>query len=115
MSEPITKEQVVAALQTIKVVADTIRELGEVPSGVLYSQVMQHVSLQSYQSIIERLKGAKLIREKHNKLIWVGPVQCPVCKQVKDTYDSSTWGCRRIVLHDDREGGACPGDWKGVK
>lgn len=69
----ITREQVRAALATTQAVAEAIRELGSVPSGVLYSQVSQYLSLNSYKKVIDTLKRVGLVRESGNVLTWVEP------------------------------------------
>ena len=65
------QEQVKAFVQIVKVVADTIKELGEVPSGHLYAQVMGLMSLDSYQNIINTLVRSGIVTEKGNLLKWV--------------------------------------------
>jgi hypothetical protein len=72
--ENVTKDEVRAALGVLMAVSETIRDLGEVPSGVLYSQLMGAVSLSAYEKIIGTLKGAKLVEETPGHLLrWVGP------------------------------------------
>lgn len=61
------------ALAFTMAVAETIRELGEVPSGHLYARLMDRLSLASYDAIITSLKNAKLVEEKSHVLRWVGP------------------------------------------
>lgn len=68
-----TKQQVESTIATLRAIADTIRELKQVPSGILYSQVMAHMDLATYQRIIEILKGSGLITELNQMLTWVGP------------------------------------------
>jgi hypothetical protein len=68
-----TKEQVGAAITAIKAIADAIRELGEVPSGHLYAQLMGKMSLADYTKVIDILKGATLVSESGNLLKWIGP------------------------------------------
>ena len=68
-----TKEQIKAALDVTLVMAETIRELKEVPNGHLYAQVMGQISLASYEKVIETLKRAGLVKEKGNLLTWIGP------------------------------------------
>lgn len=52
---------------------DAIRDLRQVPSGVLYARVMKHVSHEQYQKAIDQLKGAGLVREEQSHLlVWVG-------------------------------------------
>lgn len=70
----VTKEQVVAAVQTVAALAEAIRELGEVPSGDLYANVMGHLSCESYQKAIDMLKRSGLVIETPAHLLrWVGP------------------------------------------
>lgn len=68
-----TDKAVEAAIEIAKAVADTIQELERVPSGVLYAQLMGHMSLATYEKIIDILKRGKVIEEKHHELIWIGP------------------------------------------
>ena len=57
----------------IAAIGRAIRELGEVPSGQLYSHIMGAVDLQYYNYCIDTLKKAKLITENNNLLKWIGP------------------------------------------
>lgn len=70
MAAAVTREQVTAYLDAIKAVADAIKELGEVPSGILYAQLMNHLSLEQYDKIIGHLKSAGLVVEKNHLLRW---------------------------------------------
>lgn len=65
--------QTEAAVQTVVVVAEAIRELREVPSGHLYARVMGRMSMGTYETTIRLLKGAGLVEEKSHVLRWVGP------------------------------------------
>lgn len=62
-----------AVIEILKAVADAIRELGEIPSGHLYAQLMGHMSLELYQKIIGALVAAKLVEEQNHLLRWIGP------------------------------------------
>lgn len=73
MSE-VTKEQVSAALQVTTAIADSIRELGSVPSGHLYAFVMTKLSLDQYERIIALLIRSELIAKAGDLLIWKGGV-----------------------------------------
>lgn len=64
-----TKKHVGPAL----LLAETIRDLKEVPSGHLYASVMNHMCLDTYNAYIGALKGAKLVKEEHHLLTWIGP------------------------------------------
>lgn len=68
-----SKESVRSAIDMIAALAETIRELGEVPSGVLYANVMGRMTLESYEGCLRVLKGARLVAERANVLRWIGP------------------------------------------
>ena len=68
-----TKEQIKATLDTVRVIADAVRQLGSVPNGILYAQVMPHMGFETYQRIIQTLKNCGLVKEESNVLTWVGP------------------------------------------
>jgi hypothetical protein len=67
-----------AALLLTRAVADTIQELGQVPSGHLYAQLLDRVSLETYTRIIALLKRADLVTEDgFHMLTWKGPKLVP--------------------------------------
>ena len=66
------KNQIRGALEIALAVGDAIKELGSVPSGVLYAQVMGHMSLETYNKIIGLLVGAGVVSEKNHVLTWIG-------------------------------------------
>lgn len=68
-----TGKHVAAAFTATVAIAEAIRELGEVPSGHLYAQLMTRMDLRTYQRIIETLKGAGLVSETAHLLRWTGP------------------------------------------
>ena len=54
-------------------VAMTIHELKTVPSGTLYAQLMGHMSLETYQSLVDCMKNIGLIKETpEHLLVWIG-------------------------------------------
>jgi len=63
-----------AALQIIHAISESIRELGSIPSGHLYAQVMGHLSLEEYNAIIKILVNAGLVKESNHVLTWIEPV-----------------------------------------
>lgn len=73
MKASVTKEQVIAAVNAVRALAETIREVGSVPSGVLYAQVMEYFSFDSYSWAIDLIKKTGLVTESNNVLTWVGP------------------------------------------
>lgn len=68
-----TKPLIESQVQVIKAIADAIRELGSVPSGHLYAQLMGKMSLECYERIIGILKNTGLVNENNHLLIWVEP------------------------------------------
>lgn len=63
-----------AALGMVLAVSETIRELGSVPSGHLYTLLMGVLDIENYQSIIRTIEGAGLIKVDGSYLItWIGP------------------------------------------
>lgn len=68
-----TRDQIAAALKTVQAVAEAIKELGSVPSGELYAQLMGHLSLSAYTRVIDTLKRTGLVKESNHLLTWIGP------------------------------------------
>ena len=71
----VTKDQVGAAIKATAVMAEAIREAGEIPSGHLYAMVMGNMDLPTYNGIIKVLKGTGLVKESANVLTWTGPMK----------------------------------------
>ena len=67
------KGQMIGAIQATAAIAETIRELGSIPSGHLYAQLLGRMSHETYASIIALLKRAELVSESGNVLRWIGP------------------------------------------
>lgn len=64
-----------AALNMLLAVAECIRDLDRpVPSGELYANLMGHMTLDTYQSIVRILKEGGFITESNFLLTWVGPI-----------------------------------------
>ena len=59
-----------AALNILKAVADTIRELGEVPAGHLYANLMGVMDLQQFDKIIGILVRAGVVKKRGDLLVW---------------------------------------------
>ena len=70
-----TKQEITAVLTAIMAIGDAIRDLGSVPSGHLYAQLMSKLDLATYERIIKTLKDAGLVTESNNLLTWIGPVK----------------------------------------
>ena len=67
-----SREQVKAALSAVMALGEAIKDLGSVPSGHLYAQVMGHMSLDNYNAAIGLLKKAGAVKEENHLLTWIG-------------------------------------------
>lgn len=66
-----TTQEIKAGLNIVRAVADTVRELGRAPRGVLYSALMgRGISLTSYEQIEGILVRAGLVRIETDCLAW---------------------------------------------
>lgn len=68
-----TKQQTQDSITMIFAITETIRELGEVPSGHLYAGLMHKISLNSYEAVISMLIRANLVKRSYHLLTWIGP------------------------------------------
>ena len=70
----LSKQDIAAGMTILITVAESIRELGEVPNGALYAMLMSKLSIGQYQRVIDTLIGAGLVaRDKRHMLRWIGP------------------------------------------
>ena len=67
-----TKQQIDGAVQVIAAIANTIRSLGKIPSGELYARIVDRVTIEQYDRILDILKNAELIEVKHHEIAWIG-------------------------------------------
>ena len=71
---PPTARETEGTIKIVAAVAEAIRELGEVPSGHLYANLMSKLSLAQFEQVLGVLKGAGLVRESNAHLLtWIGP------------------------------------------
>lgn len=76
--------EALALVRVAHAVAETIRELGEIPSGHLYARLMGVMELRQYEQVIDLLVDARLIeRDRSHLLRWVGPAVNPKPEQTK--------------------------------
>lgn len=66
------KRQLVAYIETCRVIGQMIKAKGTVPSGVLYADVMGNLSLPNYQAIIVALEVAGVVKSENHVLTWIG-------------------------------------------
>ena len=70
--------EAIAAVRVAHAVAETIRELGEVPSGHLYARLMGVMELRQYEQVIDLLVDARLVERTPSHLLrWIGPAANP--------------------------------------
>lgn len=61
-----------SVITIVKAVGDAIKEAGAIPSGHLYSILMQQgCSPQSYNLLIDTFKKAGKVKEANNLLYWI--------------------------------------------
>ena len=63
------KDSAKALIAIVQAIAETVKELKEVPSGVLYAQLMGKISLDNYQYIIGILKQSGKVKESNAHLL----------------------------------------------
>ena len=69
-----TKDQIKSAFLILQAVAESIKELKQVPSGHLYAMLIGMMDLATYERIIDQLKLSQLVKEDaFHRLIWIGP------------------------------------------
>jgi hypothetical protein len=69
-----SKTQMDAALNVVQAIAETIRELGELPSGELYARLVGKLDLPDYEEVIRILKETGLVTETPGHLLrWNEP------------------------------------------
>ena len=69
----VTKEETKAALSAVIAVGTAIRDLGSIPNGELYAQLMGQLTLEVYNKIIAFLKKSAMVSEENHVLTWIGP------------------------------------------
>lgn len=73
-----TTSEALAAVRVAHAIAESIRELGEIPSGHLYARLMGIMDLCQYEQVIDLLIDARLVeREPFHLLRWIGPKSNP--------------------------------------
>jgi hypothetical protein len=69
-----TTSETLAAVRVAHAIAESIREVGEIPSGHLYARLMGIMDLRQYEQFIDILIDARLVERKPSHLLrWIGP------------------------------------------
>jgi pterin-4a-carbinolamine dehydratase len=87
-NDPSRATQIKAALGAVQAIGDAIRELGSVPSGVLYHRLSEHIQFVDYVATIDFLKKLDLVEEHNNCLFWKVPMTHVVFWTTKDDFGS---------------------------
>ena len=73
-ARPVTREQLIAGLRTIRIVADAIREAGTIPAGIVYTALSTSgITLPGFESIVAILSREGLVKRTGDSLVWIGP------------------------------------------
>lgn len=68
-----TRKETLAAFDLVTAIAETIREVGEVPAGHLYAPLCAKMTADAFNQVIAMLERAKLVRRQNNLITWIGP------------------------------------------
>lgn len=66
-------KEVTSAIMVVAAVVETVKEIGSIPSGHLYAQLMGRMNLETYEGIINTAKRCNLLKEENNVLTYCGP------------------------------------------
>lgn len=72
MFEVPPEKQVQAAFKAMTAMTEAIKELGEIPDGHLYAQVMPHMEYDVYVVLRDKIVSTGLVSLSNNLLKWVG-------------------------------------------
>lgn len=67
-----TKNEIAALINAVEAIRVALKELGTVPSGVFYTRVMQHLSIDNYNRVLDLLVQAKQITVTNHVITYVG-------------------------------------------
>lgn len=74
VAHKLTRVEIKTFVAATHALAEAIEELGEVPSGHLYTTICGSISLDNYDKCIAALVGLGWIRKSGHVLHWVGRV-----------------------------------------
>lgn len=74
MNNTITREDLKAGLRMLAAVSEAIRDLGTVPAGTIYAQLMGKIDEPGFERLIGVLVNAGLVKRDQSHLLhWTGP------------------------------------------
>jgi hypothetical protein len=71
----ITAHGLDAALAIVRAVGEAVRELRQVPEGVLYANLASHMSLAQFRAVVNILKDAGMVTVENHVVTWVKEVE----------------------------------------
>jgi len=66
-------EQAKQAVAMLRAIAETIRECGSAPEGIMYAGLMGRMDLSTFEKALSILQGAGLISRNGHVATWTGP------------------------------------------
>lgn len=66
----VTKAEITSGLNVLRALAETVKELGEVPNGHLYATVMSLMDIHQYNKAIDLLVRSTVILKQGDLLKW---------------------------------------------
>lgn len=60
-------------LKLLEVLTGVLHEVGEVPSGTVYSALIGKVTLADYEAVLAQMKRLGLIKVENHLIRWTGP------------------------------------------
>jgi hypothetical protein len=61
-----------AAIVIVTAVSEAIKEAGKIPAGELYAALMPFCTLNQFETLIDTMKRANLVKEENHLLTWIG-------------------------------------------
>ncbi|MGL6095385.1 MAG: hypothetical protein ACRC7O_06255 [Fimbriiglobus sp.] len=72
-ADPKAAAALAALVGLIRAVAETIREVGEAPSGTVFAALQAAgVTLTQYERIVQTLVDVKAVEKRGHLLVWIG-------------------------------------------
>lgn len=70
----VTKEQVAAAINIVKIVSEAVREAESIPEGYVFAALAAHgCTVEAFNKIVGTLVSAGLVKKSGVILSWIGP------------------------------------------
>lgn len=67
-----SQAKILLAKETLKTLAEAVREAKSIPSGYLYAEVMDQMTPDVFEVFVVGMVNSGLVEKKHDLLIWKG-------------------------------------------